>query len=134
MSEAEKSDNKKGSKWPWILVPVAAVSLFFVLRYCQQRIPPAERPAAESAPGEPAPEYHKTIHQFEHHAQAITQRVGVAGAGGRQQEKSANDGAGQSGDDDEHCAQRDEQTVCRGTLHRGRVEARAQAPEVSLHL
>lgn len=55
MSEGEKSDSKKGSTWPWILVPVAAVSLFFVLRYCQQRIPPAEpRPAAEAAPAEPA--------------------------------------------------------------------------------
>lgn len=40
MSEAEK----KGSKWPWILVPVGAVSLFFILRECQQRLPPAERP------------------------------------------------------------------------------------------
>jgi hypothetical protein len=55
MSEAEKSDAKKGSKWPWILVPVGAVSLFFLLRYCQNRIPPAEpRPAAEATPAEPA--------------------------------------------------------------------------------
>ena len=55
MSEAEKSDIKKGSKWPWILVPVGAVSLFFLLRYCQNRIPPAEpRPAAEATPAEPA--------------------------------------------------------------------------------
>ena len=55
MSEAEKSDTKKGSKWPWILVPVGAVTLFFALRYCQSRIPPAEpRPAAEVTPAEPA--------------------------------------------------------------------------------
>ena len=38
MSEPEK----KGSPWPWILVPVAAVSLFFVLRECRQSLPPAE--------------------------------------------------------------------------------------------
>ena len=57
MSEAEKPESKKGSTWPWILVPVAAVSLFFVLRYCQQRIPPAEpRAAGEAAPVEPAPQ------------------------------------------------------------------------------
>jgi hypothetical protein len=55
MSEAEKSDIRKGSIWPWILVPVGAVSLFFVLRYCQQHIPPAEqRPGAETTPAEPA--------------------------------------------------------------------------------
>jgi hypothetical protein len=51
MSEAEK----KGSKWPWILVPVGAISLFFILRYCQQHVPPAASPSAESAPpAEPA--------------------------------------------------------------------------------
>lgn len=54
MSEAEK----KGSKWPWILVPVGAISLFFVLRYCQQHVPPAEQaqtPAAATAtPAAPA--------------------------------------------------------------------------------
>jgi hypothetical protein len=33
---------------------VGAVSLFFLLRYCQNRIPPAERPAAEATPAEPA--------------------------------------------------------------------------------
>ena len=55
MSEPEK----KGSPWPWILVPVAAVSLFFVLRECRQSLPPAET-APESAvtvpvsPGAPA--------------------------------------------------------------------------------
>ena len=38
MSEPEK----KGSPWPWILVPVAAVSLFFVLRECRQNLPPAD--------------------------------------------------------------------------------------------
>jgi hypothetical protein len=51
MSEAEK----KGSKWPWILVPVGAFSLFFALRYCQNRIPPPEpRPAHETTPVAPA--------------------------------------------------------------------------------
>jgi hypothetical protein len=54
MSEAEK----KGSKWPWILVPVGAVSLFFVLRYCQRHlppVPPSEPAAAEAAtPAPPA--------------------------------------------------------------------------------
>jgi len=53
MSEAENT--KKGSKWPWILVPLGAVCLFFLLRYCQNRLPPAEpRPAAEVTPAEPA--------------------------------------------------------------------------------
>ena len=47
MSEPEK----KGSKWPWILVPVAAFSIFFGLRECQHRIPPAEH----AAPADPAP-------------------------------------------------------------------------------
>jgi len=57
MSEAEK----KGSPWPWILVPVAAISLFFVLRECRQILPapdpaPSAAPAATSpAPGTPAP-------------------------------------------------------------------------------
>jgi hypothetical protein len=54
MSEPEK----KGSPWPWILVPVAAFSLFFVLRECRQNLPPAEHapaaavtvPAATDAP------------------------------------------------------------------------------------
>jgi hypothetical protein len=52
MIEAEK----KGSKWPWILVPVGAVSLFFILRYCQQHMPPAEQsaPNAESEAATPA--------------------------------------------------------------------------------
>jgi len=50
MSEAEK----KGSPWPWILVPVAAISLFFVLRECRQ-ILPAPDPAPSAAPGTPAP-------------------------------------------------------------------------------
>ena len=50
MTEAEK----KGSKWPWILVPVGAVSLFFILHYCQRHLPPAEqaRPA-EATPAAP---------------------------------------------------------------------------------
>jgi hypothetical protein len=38
MSEPEK----KGSPWPWILVPLGAISLFFVLRQCRQSIPPAD--------------------------------------------------------------------------------------------
>ena len=44
MSEPEK----KGSPWPWILVPIAAFSLFFVLRQCRQSLP-----AAEHAPAAP---------------------------------------------------------------------------------
>lgn len=50
MSEAEK----KGSKWPWILVPVGAISLFFILRYCQQNVPPAQ-PQSEATPAEATP-------------------------------------------------------------------------------
>jgi hypothetical protein len=49
MSEPEK----KGSPWPWILVPVAAVSMFFVLRQCRQSIPPANN-AGAAAVVEPA--------------------------------------------------------------------------------
>jgi hypothetical protein len=60
MSESEK----KGSAWPWIAVPVAAVSLFFVLRECQHRLPPSERaapavtvPAApDTSPSDPQPQ------------------------------------------------------------------------------
>jgi hypothetical protein len=57
MSEPEK----KGSPWPWILVPVAAVSMFFVLRECRQKLPPAPDhvpapPATVPAtPASPAP-------------------------------------------------------------------------------
>jgi hypothetical protein len=56
MSETEK----RGSPWPWILVPIAAVSLFFVLRECRQSLPPAEHAAAPAAavpatPDNPAP-------------------------------------------------------------------------------
>ena len=61
MSETEK----RGSPWPWILVPIAAVGLFFVLRECRQNLPPAEHagapavaaPAADNnpAPAEPKP-------------------------------------------------------------------------------
>jgi len=56
MSEVEK----KGSPWPWILVPIAAVSLFFVLRECRQSLPPAQHAAPAAAtvpatPGSPAP-------------------------------------------------------------------------------
>ncbi len=47
MSEAEK----KGSPWPWILVPVAAVSLFFVLRECRQSLPPADSHACRARGG-----------------------------------------------------------------------------------
>ena len=54
MSESDK----KGSAWPWIAVPLCAIVLFFVLRECQHRLPPAEHapaaPAAETAPA-PAP-------------------------------------------------------------------------------
>lgn len=52
MVEAEK----KGSKWPWILVPAGAVSLFFILRYCQQHMPPTEQaaPVPESETATPA--------------------------------------------------------------------------------
>ena len=45
MSEPEK----KGSPWPWILVPVAAISLFFVLRQCRQNLPPANQVTSEEA-------------------------------------------------------------------------------------
>ena len=51
MSEPEK----KGSAWPWFLVPVAAISLFFVLRQCRQNLPPAEH-APTGAMVEPAPD------------------------------------------------------------------------------
>jgi hypothetical protein len=55
MSEPEK----KGSAWPWILVPVAAISLFFVLRECRQNLPPAPDHAAATTlpatPDSPAP-------------------------------------------------------------------------------
>ena len=56
MSQADESDkSKKGSKWPWILVPIGAISLFFVLRYCQQHVPPAEHPGeTEATPAAPA--------------------------------------------------------------------------------
>jgi hypothetical protein len=50
MSEPEK----KGSAWPWILVPVAAICLFFVLRECRQNLPPA--PDHTVAPAAPAPD------------------------------------------------------------------------------
>ena len=50
MSEPEK----KGSPWPWILVPVAAISLFFVLRECRQNLPPAPDHAAASTIPNPA--------------------------------------------------------------------------------
>lgn len=57
MTEPEK----KGSPWPWILVPVAAVILFFVLRECRQNLPPAPDHAATppvtvpATPETPAP-------------------------------------------------------------------------------
>jgi hypothetical protein len=57
MSEPEK----KGSPWPWILVPVGAVSMFFVLRECRQKLPPSpdHSPAAPitapATPDTPAP-------------------------------------------------------------------------------
>ena len=47
---------KKGSPWPWFLVPLAAVSLFFVLRECRQSLPAAEQaPAPDAAVPAPAP-------------------------------------------------------------------------------
>jgi hypothetical protein len=52
MSEPEK----KGSPWPWFLVPVGAVTLFFVLRECRQHLPPApDQPTtpAATAPANP---------------------------------------------------------------------------------
>ena len=54
MSETEK----RGSPWPWILVPIAAVGLFFVLRECRQNLPPAEHATAPAvtAPAPRAPE------------------------------------------------------------------------------
>ncbi len=52
MSEPEK----KGSPWPWILVPVAAIGLFFVLRECRQNLPPApDHAAAAAAPADARP-------------------------------------------------------------------------------
>jgi hypothetical protein len=48
MSEPEK----KGSVWPWILVPIAAFAVFFGLRECQHRLAPTEH----AAPAEPAPQ------------------------------------------------------------------------------
>ena len=54
MSEPEK----KGSIWPWIIVPLGAFSVFFLLRECQHRLPPTEQatPAAASSVKEAAPE------------------------------------------------------------------------------
>jgi hypothetical protein len=49
MSETEK----KGSTWPWIAVPVAAVIVFFALRECQHRLPPAEQAPASTTPATP---------------------------------------------------------------------------------
>jgi len=56
MSEPEK----KGSPWPWILVPIAAVGIFFVLRECRQSLPPADHAGSAevtvpSGPDAPAP-------------------------------------------------------------------------------
>ena len=55
MSEPEK----KGSPWPWILVPIGAVGVFFLLRQCRQNLPPApdlSSPATTTAaPEAPAP-------------------------------------------------------------------------------
>ena len=52
MSEPEK----KGSPWPWILVPIAAISLFFVLRECRQNLPPANTAPEAEAPVPAAPD------------------------------------------------------------------------------
>jgi hypothetical protein len=59
MSEPEK----KGSIWPWIIVPLGAFSVFFLLRECQHRLPPTGQvapagqitPAASTAAPESAP-------------------------------------------------------------------------------
>lgn len=51
MSEPEK----KGSTWPWIAVPLAAVIVFFALRECQHRLPPAEHAPAAAVSPETAP-------------------------------------------------------------------------------
>jgi hypothetical protein len=53
MSEPEK----KGSIWPWIIVPLGAFSVFFLLRECQHRLPPTGQvtPDAAMAAPEPAP-------------------------------------------------------------------------------
>jgi hypothetical protein len=56
MSEPEK----KGSPWPWILVPIAAFGMFFVLRECRQSLPPADHTATPAVtvpakPDAPAP-------------------------------------------------------------------------------
>ncbi|HTU67178.1 MAG TPA: hypothetical protein VMF52_14615 [Steroidobacteraceae bacterium] len=51
MSEPEK----KSSAWPWIVVPLCAFVLFFVLRECQHRLPPAPHaPAPAPAATVPA--------------------------------------------------------------------------------
>ena len=52
MSEPEK----KGSIWPWIIVPLGAFSVFFLLRECQHRLPPTGQaaPAAATAPASAA--------------------------------------------------------------------------------
>ena len=52
MSESEK----KGSAWPWIAVPLSAIVLFFVLRECQHRLPPAEHAPAPAASTPAAPD------------------------------------------------------------------------------
>jgi len=52
MSETEK----RGSPWPWILVPIAAVGLFFVLRECRQNLPPAEHVSAPAVTAPRAPD------------------------------------------------------------------------------
>jgi hypothetical protein len=49
MTEPEK----KGSTWPWIAVPVAAVVVFFALRECQHRLPPTERAPTVTVPATP---------------------------------------------------------------------------------
>jgi hypothetical protein len=45
--------DKKSSAWPWIAVPAAAITLFFVLRECQHRLPPAEHAPAVTVPAAP---------------------------------------------------------------------------------
>lgn len=45
--------DKKSSAWPWIAVPAAAIALFFVLRECQHRLPPADHAPAVAVPVSP---------------------------------------------------------------------------------
>lgn len=60
MSESEK----KGSPWPWIVVPLASLGTFLLLRECQHRLPPEAQshsptvtaPADAAAPATAGPD------------------------------------------------------------------------------